>query len=333
MSTWQVGIDEPRPFELLSPRSIEEAMELAARHGRDAALLAGGCDLVDQLKHQWNAPHYLINLKSISGLRNINVTSDHVQVGATSTLGEMERHAQLGRTLPGLVKAVSRVATLQIRNAGTLGGNLLQDSRCPYYRGPWYCYRAGGIQCDAHHGMNQEHAIFGGDRCYTVTPSDTAPVLVALGAEARVASPRGERTLPLSDLFVPPAENILVMHRLAPGDILTGVSIPIVPAQRSTFIKYAMRNAWDFALASVAVVFESDGGKVRNARVILGGVAAVPWRSHDAEQEIEGKPLTDSNIESAARAATLAARPLQQNAYKVALVRKLVRNALKELAS
>lgn len=333
MSTWQVAIDEPRPFELLSPRSVEEAMELAARHGRDAAFLAGGCDLLDQLKHQWNAPHYVINLKSVPGLRYVNVTSDHVQLGALSTLGEMERHRDLARALPGLAKAASRVATPQIRNAGTLGGNLLQDSRCPYYRGPWYCYRAGGIQCDAHHGINQEHAIFGGNRCYTVTPSDTAPMLVALNAHASVASPNGERTQSLADLFVAPSENIQVMHRLEPGQVLTSVRVPIVANQRSTFLKYAMRGSWDFALASVAVAYTADAGKVRDVRIVLGAVAPVPWRSREAEQELEGKALTDSNVESAARAATAGAQPLEHNRYKVALVRKLVRTALKELSA
>ena len=332
-ATWQVGIDEARPFELLSPRSVDEAMELAARHGRDAALLAGGCDLIDQLKHQWNAPHYVINLKTIPGLRYAKVSSNEVQLGALATLGEIERNAELARVLPGLVKAASRVATPQIRNAGTLGGNLLQDSRCPYYRGPWYCYRAGGIQCDAHHGINQEHAIFGGSRCYTVTPSDTAPMLVALDAQVSIASPSGERVRPLAEVFVPPAENILVMHRLAPGEILTGLRVPLETNQRSTFLKYAMRNSWDFALASVAVAFTADAGKVRDVRVVLGGVAPIPWRSEAAERELEGKPLTDANIESTAQAATQGAQPLQHNRYKIALVRKLVRTALKELAS
>jgi xanthine dehydrogenase YagS FAD-binding subunit len=153
---WQIAVDEPVPFELLSPRSLDEAVDLAARHGRDCALMAGGSDLLDQLKLQRRTPRYVINLKTIPGLRGLNIAGDRVSIGALTTLGELERSGDLKRLCPGLSLAAARVATPQIRNVGTLGGNLLQDSRCPYYRGPWYCYRAGGIQCDARHGVNEE---------------------------------------------------------------------------------------------------------------------------------------------------------------------------------
>lgn len=334
-----IAIDEPLPFELLQPRSLDEALELAARHGQDCAFLAGGCDLLDQLKHQWNTPHYVINLKAIPDrqLRSIHAAGKSVRIGALTTLSEIERSPELKKTLPGLVNAAARVATPQIRNTGTLGGNLLQDSRCPYYRGPWYCYRAGGIQCDAHHGINQEHAIFGGNRCYTVSPSDCAPMLMALDARAVVRSPRGSfysgEAMPLAELFTPPDENITAMHRLQSGEILSEIIVPLRQGQRSTFIKYAMRNAWDFALASVAVALRMENGAARDVRIVLGGVAPTPWRSAAAEREVEGKPLTATNIEAAARAATEGARPLQHNEYKVALVRKLVREALTELTA
>jgi xanthine dehydrogenase YagS FAD-binding subunit len=231
-----------------------------------------------------------------------------------------------------LVAAAPRVATPQIRNAGTIGGNLLQDSRCPYYRGPWYCYRAGGIVCDAHHGVNTEHAIFGGDRCYTVTPSDTAPMLVALGAIAHIHRNGVADEMPVADLFVPPKDNIRVMHRLGAGEILTEVEIPLRTGPRSAFLKYAPRNAWDFAQASVAIAASQSGDVMRDCRIVLGAVAPVPWRSYAAEAVIEGKKLTDDVIEAAARAATEGASPLAYNEYKIPLVRKLVRTALKELA-
>ncbi|MBV8208265.1 MAG: xanthine dehydrogenase family protein subunit M [Acidobacteria bacterium] len=328
---WNISIDEPRPFELLAPRTLEEAVELGSRHGKDAAFLAGGCDLLDQLKHQWTAPHYVINLKSIPGLKGIRSEGNAITIGALATLTEVERSTR--NALPGLARAASRVATPQIRNTGTIGGNLLQDSRCPYYRGPWYCYRAGGIVCDAHHGINQEHAIFGGNRCYTVSPSDTAPILVALGSEVTVVSPAGKRQIPIDGLFTTPEENITTMHRLGPNEVLTSITIPLRSQQRSTFIKYAMRNSWDFALASAAVALEMDGGICRECRIVLGGVAPAPWRSRLAEQEIEGKALNAGNIESAARAAIAGAKPLQYNEYKLALVKKLVRNALLELSA
>ncbi len=331
MSLWQISIDEPKPFELLQPTSISEALEFGARHGSDGAFLAGGCDLLDHLKHQTMTPHYVINLKGIAELRHASITKENIDLGALITLGEIERNRELAQVLPGLVKAASRVATPQIRNLGTLGGNLLQDSRCSYYRGPWYCYRAGGITCDAHHGINAEHAIFGADRCYTVSPSDLAPILVALDAVAEVAGDRDE--LPLAELFVGPDENIFAMHRLKPGKILLGVTIPRPANQRSTFIKYAMRQSWDFALASIAIVFRAEAGRCRDCRIVLGGIAPTPWRSFTAEQEIEGKPLVATNIESAARAAIAGAKPLKHNEYKLGLVKKLVRTALTELSA
>jgi xanthine dehydrogenase YagS FAD-binding subunit len=330
---WSIAIDEPKPFELLAPRTLDEALDLASHHGVDAAFLAGGCDLIDQLKHQWSTPHYVINLKTIPGLRYTKPESQSIRIGALTTLAELERNSEIKSSLSGLSKAAGRVATPQIRNLGTLGGNLLQDSRCPYYRGPWYCYRAGGIVCDAHHGINAEHAIFGGSRCYTVTPSDTAPMLVALDARVTIAGREGRREMPLSEMFVAPEENILVMHRLRPNEILADVTVPKRANQRSTFIKYAMRSSWDFALASVAVAFIADGNTCRDARIVLGGVAPVPWRSATAEREIEGKPLSPANIESAARAAIAGADPLAHNDYKLGLVKKLVRTALTELAS
>ena len=178
--------------------------------------------------------------------------------------------------------------------------------------------------------MNQEHAIFGGNRCYTVSPSDTAPALIALGASVTV---RGSdtRQMPLEDLFMPPGENITVMHRLMPGSVLSQISVPVRPGTRSTFVKYAMRNSWDFALASVGAALRIDGGMARDVRIVLGGVAPIPWRSVDAERELESKALDRMTIESAAQAAVAGAHPLTQNEYKVPLVKKLVRAALTEL--
>jgi xanthine dehydrogenase YagS FAD-binding subunit len=326
-----MAVDEPAAFELLSPRSLDEAVDLAGQHGQDCALLAGGTDLLDQLKQQRRTPRFVINLKTIPGLHAIEIGSDRISIGALATLGELERNTDLRRVCPALGRAASRVATPQIRNVGTLGGNLLQDSRCAYFRGPWYCYRAGGIQCDARHGVNQEHAIFGGNRCYTVSPSDTAPALIALGATVSIHGAMPQQ-IPIENLFVSPAENITIMHRVTQGSVLSSVTVPIRSGTRSTFIKYAMRNSWDFAIASVATALRAEAGVARDVRIVLGGVAPIPWRSEDAEREVEGRPLDATTIESAARAAIAGARPLAHNEYKVALVKKLVRTALTELA-
>lgn len=330
--SWQIAIDEPKSFELLQPASLEEALDWAARYGDDAALLAGGCDLLDKLKTQWATPRYVINLKAIPSLREVTASEASLQLGALATLGSLERDARLRQLVPALGKAAAGVATPQIRNQGTVGGNLLQDSRCSYYRGPWHCYRAGGIVCDAVRGINSEHAIFGGDRCYTVTPSDLAPVMVALDATATINSARRAYQSSFADLFLSPKVDIRRMHRLAQDEILTAIAVPLRARQRSTFIKYAMRNAWDFALASIAVAFIEEGATARNVRIVLGAVAPTPWRSRAAEAVIEGKQLSDTLIEEAARLAVAEAEPLTHNEYKIGLVKKLLRAAFTELS-
>ncbi|PVA08905.1 xanthine dehydrogenase family protein subunit M [Pelagivirga sediminicola] len=325
----RMAIDEPRPFTLHEPAEVDAALALAAEHFRDHAYLAGGCDLLDQLKRQWRNRGHVINLKGIDALSGIRRADDRLRIGALTKLSALERDSDLAAMHPALALGAARIATPQIRNMGTIGGNLLQDSRCPYYRGPWYCYRHGGIVCDAHHGINAEHAIFGGDRCYTVTPSDLGPVVVALDAMIEVVGHDGARTLAARDLFMPPGENITVMHRLQNGEILTAIEIPVRKGQRSAFVKNAPRNAWDFSRASVAITLEPLEGR---ARIVLGGVAAIPWRCHAAERVIEGASLDQKTIDAAAIAATDGAEPLSHNAYKVGLVRKLVREALTQLA-
>jgi xanthine dehydrogenase YagS FAD-binding subunit len=326
-----MAIDEPSPFKLHAPVTVDEAVAIAAAERPDAAYLAGGCDLLDLLKHQCHNSRHIISLNRIASLKGQQQSADSFTLGALTTLSEIARNDDLRRRLPAVAFAAARVATPQIRNRGTIGGNLLQDSRCPYYRGPWYCYRAGGITCDAHHGINDEHALFGADRCYTVTPSDLAPVVVALEAQIHVQGRDGAERFPAQHLFVSPAEDITSLHRLKSGEVLTAVEIPLRPDVRSTFIKYAPRNAWDFSCASVAVAISGDGDVCRNCRIVLGGVAAIPWRSIPAERAIEGRRLTPQVIDSAARAAISGAKPLPYSGYKVPLVRKLVREALTQV--
>jgi xanthine dehydrogenase YagS FAD-binding subunit len=327
-----IVFDEPAPFKLLAPKTLDEATQLSAEHGSSAALLAGGCDLLDQLKHNWRRPSYVINLKGIGGLKSINKSPDSVSIGALTQLGEIEYDSTIGTLLPALQMSAARVATPQIRNMGTIGGNLLQDSRCSYYRSGFNCYRAGGIVCDAHHGLNAYHAILGGDRCYTVTPSDLAPVMVALDAVVTIQSSGRSDRMKAAELFVSPSQNIQKMTCLGPGQILSEISIPIVPGQRSTFLKYAVRNTWDFGLASVAVSMRYAGGKCTDCSVVFGSLAAVPWRSRGAEEALEGAALNDQTTEAAALAAVAGAEPLAHNEYKVPLARKVLREALRNLA-
>ncbi len=322
----QIGIDEPASFRLLEPASLEQAARMLEEHGAGAALLAGGCDLLEKIKTQWIRPEVVVNLKAVRGLDGVSAG----EIGALATLTRVARQPALPAALR---QAAARVATPQIRNVGTLGGNLLQDSRCPYYRGPWHCYRAGGITCDAVRGFTHEHALWGGERCYTVSPSDTAPALVALGAEAEVFGKDGAlRTLPIEKLFALPSYDITSMHTLAHGEILTRIRLPAArPGARSAFRKAAMRESWDFALASAAVYVEMEGEVCREARVVLGAVAPVPWRAPEAENALRGGKLKD-RLEDAARAAVAGAEPLPHNGYKIGLVKGLVREALQEIA-
>lgn len=324
----QIGIDEPASFELLEPRSVEEAARMMRERGAQAALLAGGCDILEKIKTQWVRPKYVVNLKTVPGLSGIDGSS----IGTLTTLSQIAKSASLPQALK---EAAVRVATPQIRNVGTIGGNVLQDSRCPYYRGPWNCYRAGGLTCDAVRGFTYEHALFGGERCYTVTPSDTAPALVALGAEAEyMAGASGARVrVPIEELFALPSFDITRMNKLFPDQILTRIILPeSAKTKRSVFRKAAMRNAWDFALTSVAVAAEMDGERCADIRIVLGAVAPIPWRATEAENIVRGVPLKGTRIEDAVQASVHGAQPLTHNHYKIGLVKNLVRECLQEIA-
>jgi xanthine dehydrogenase YagS FAD-binding subunit len=358
----KLQLDEPRPFKLASPATVEDAVKLWHERRGAAMYLAGGGDVLDIAKRHLAEPALLIDLKGIPALRGITANPSSQEpsltLGSLTTLQEVAEDERVQRYLPALAMAASRVATPQIRNVGTVGGNLLQENRCSYYRGPWHCYRHGGMHCYARHGFHREHAIFAADRCYVVSPSDLAPVIVAGNAIVHVHGPRGPRTIPAEALFVSASQNLMRMHSLDEGEVLTAVefrvrepqaprrlmhmdrglrgSIAPLPLEQrfpSIFIKYAMRNAFDFALASVAVILDRDGDGRRISRcaIVFGAVAATPYRARDAEQVVTGTLLTDEVIHEAARAAVRGAEPLALNEYKVGLVQKLLTEALQEL--
>ena len=320
----QISIDEPASFRLLQPKSLAEAASMLRDHGPEAVALAGGCDILEKIKTQWIRPRYVVNLKPV-------LSSEITQksIGAGATVAKVAKQPSLPNTLR---QAAAVVATPQIRNVGTIGGNVLQDSRCPYYRGPWHCYRAGGITCDAVRGFTHEHALWGGERCYTVTPSDTAVALVALEATAEIFGDDQSKAMPLGEMFSPPTYDITAMHKLKPGEILMGISLPAArPNSRSAFRKAAMRKSWDFALASAAVYCEMEGEVCKEAHVVLGAVAPTPWRARDAETALRGNRVTD-RIEDAVRASVNGAQPLPHNEYKIGLVKNLVRECLEEIS-
>jgi len=231
-----------------------------------------------------------------------------------------------------LAEAASIVASPQIRNVGTLGGNLIQDTRCWYYRRGLDCYRAGGNICyaDSPEGLNREHALFGASRCVAVTPSDTAPALVALDATMVVSSTSGQREIPAQDFFVGPDRDILNMTVLNEGEILTAVRIPNTWANAEFYFeKVADRNVWDFALVNVAAAFRTSGENIEDARIVCGAVECVPRRLEDIEAAIRGQSRSDSTANSVAEMATVGARPLNYNNFKVPLMQNLVKRAIR----
>jgi xanthine dehydrogenase YagS FAD-binding subunit len=320
-------------FELYQPTDLDGAIQLLARHREDAWALAGGLDTMDWFKDRVKRPKVVVDLNGVAELRGVRDAGDGgLEIGAMTTLAEVVNHPLVRERFPILADAAATVATPQIRNQATLGGNLCQDTRCWYYRGGWPCYRAGGNICyaDTPTSMNREHCVFGASRCVAVSPSDTGTALVALDAMMTVVGSRGERRVPAEEFFLGPAVDITRMTALQPNEVLALVTIPArFAGARFYFEKVRDRQAWDFALVSVASAFRMDGDTVADARIALGAVAPYPMRAKKAEAAVRGKNLSAAIADAAGNAAVEGARPLHHNAYKVPLMRNLVRRAVR----
>jgi xanthine dehydrogenase YagS FAD-binding subunit len=275
-------------------------------------------------------PDYLLNLKSIPGLSYIKEESGGFRVGALTTLAEIEEHKGIRDKLLFLSQAAGEAASPQIRNAGTIAGNLCQRPFCWYFRSPDHnCLRKSGQVCFTVAGDGRYHAILGAGPSYIVHPSDLAPALVALGARIKIAGPAGEKTIPLENFFVLPKVNYKRENILGPAEIVTEIQVPAPKAASKGFYhKVRERQAWDHAIVSVATVVQNSGGMVREARVVLGGVAPAPWRAAKAEEFLRGKTLDAGAAEKAGEIALDGARPLKDNVYKVDLAKALVQRAL-----
>jgi xanthine dehydrogenase YagS FAD-binding subunit len=318
-------------FELAQPSSVAEAQGLLERHGREAWVLAGGLDSFDWLKDRIKRPRVVVDLSGIEELRGVRATAEGIEIGAMTTLTEVERHPDIRARYGLLAEAAAVVASPQIRNQGTIGGNLSQDARCWYYRAGWPCYRAGGNVCyaDTPDGRNREHAILHADRCVAVNPSDTAPALIALDAKLVIRGHGGERVVDAEDYFVGPDLDITRLTILEPGDLLTTIRLPAAWAgARSYFEKVRDRNVWDFALLAVASAMVVSGGAIERARVAVNGAAARPLRLAAVERAVLGRAPTPATGELAGKLAVHGAVPLQFNAYKIPLLRNLVKRAI-----
>ena len=319
-------------FDLLQPTTADEAQKLLQQHGHDAWAMAGGLDSFDWLKDRIKKPKVLVDLSGIDELRGVRNTSDGgVEIGAMTTLTEVVNNPTIKQKFGLLSEGAELAASPQIRNQGTLGGNVSQDARCHYYRAGWPCYRAGGNICyaDTPTGRNREHAILHASRCVAVNPSDSAPALIALDAKFVIRTSKGEKVVDAEDYFIGPDIDITRLNMLRPGDLLTAIRIPSTWAgSQFYFEKIRDRNVWDFALLNVASAMKVSGGSIQDARVVVNGAAARPLRLKSVEDAIKGKPNNAATGEMAGKLAVQGAMPLQFNAYKVPLMRNLVKRAV-----
>ena len=320
-------------FELFQPASIEDAQAVLDRYGSGAWVLAGGLDSFDWLKDRIKRPQALVDLAGIPELKGIRPWQDGIEIGAMTTLTEVVRHPVVRERYGILLEAAEAAASPQIRNQGTIGGNVSQDTRCWYYRAGWSCYRAGGNICyaDTPEAINREHAILGADRCVAVSPSDTAPALIVLDAQMVVRTAGGgELTIAAEDYFIGPATDITRMTILQPGDLLTAIRLPGTwGGARFYFEKVRDRAVWDFALVSVASAMVMNGTTIERMRLAVNGVAARPLRLEAVEEITRGKPRNEATAMVAANLAIEGAQPLKFNAYKVPLMRNLVKRAIR----
>jgi xanthine dehydrogenase YagS FAD-binding subunit len=322
-------------FELFQPTTVDDVLGLLDRHGPDTWLMAGGMDSFDWLKDRIRRPRVVIDLSGVEALRGIKEADGGLEIGAMTTLTDITKSTVVRDKFGLLMVAADHVASPQIRNIGTLGGNIVQDTRCWYYRQGWPCYRAGGNICyaDAPTAINREHAIFEADRCVAVNPSDTAPALVALDASMVVRSVGGrERVIAAQDFFLAPGYDIVRMTALEQGDLLTAIRIPgTFAGKQFYFEKIRDRQVWDFGLMSVASAI-SGGSSIEDSRIVVNGVAARPYRLTQVEAAIRGKARNEETAQMAAEMAVRGAAPLTHNGYKVPLMANLVKRAIRGAA-
>jgi len=320
-------------FELARAQSPSQARDLAAAKA-GSVFKAGGIDLVDHLKEHLVEPPRVVDLKTIPGLDRITAEPDgSLRIGTLATLAKVAAHEGVRRTHPALARACGEAASPQVRNVATIGGNVLQRPRCWYYRLESYkCVKKGGDVCFAVAGENRYHVLFGGGPAFPPHPSNAAVPLVAYGASFVLDGPKGPRTVPAGDFFVLPAKDPTRENVLAPGELLLEIHVPAAAGWKSAYYEVRERAAFDWPLVSAAIAIRTGGGVVKDARVVLGQVATIPWRATAAEKALVGKPLGAQSAEAAGKAAVEGAEPMSDNGYKVDLVTTLVRRTVASLA-
>jgi xanthine dehydrogenase YagS FAD-binding subunit len=326
-----------KTFANKNPRTLEQAVSLvqqANKDGKTASIVGGGSDLLGLVKEFIVKPDVLVNLKAIKGLDQVTPAAGGVNIGGLITLDALGSHPLIRNQYTVLAEAAEAVATPQIRNVGTLAGNVCQRPWCWYFRNGFPCLKNGGTTCFSIVGDNRFHAIFGGGPSYIVHPSDTAPALVVLDAKFRVMGPAGERVVPAAEFFILPQQDAARENILAADEVLAGVQLaPARPGRRSTYNKVLDREAWTHAIVSAAVVLDMDKDVCQRASLVLGGVAPIPWRLPNVERLLAGQRITPELAAKAGEVAIEGAQKLSKNAYKVPMTKALVQRTLLALAT
>ncbi len=319
-------------FELFQPATIDDAVGLLDKYGKDAWVMAGGLDTFDWLKDRIKKPKVVVDLSQVKELVGVREKDGGLEIGAMTTLTDVVRNPIVKEKFGVLAMGAEAAASPQIRNQGTIGGNVSQDARCWYYRSGWKCYRAGGNICfaDTPTAINREHAILGAERCVAVSPSDSAPALIALDASMVIRNKGGERVVKAEDYFIGPQLDITRMTVLKPGDLLVAIRIPSTWAgAKFYFEKVRDRPVWDFPLVNIASAAKMNGDNIQSIRIAVNGVAAHPVRLVQVEASVTGKPRNAATADAAGAIAIEGAEPLRHNGYKVPLLRNLVKRSIR----
>jgi xanthine dehydrogenase YagS FAD-binding subunit len=321
-------------FEYLQPKTLMEASQAMGKDWQMALPFAGGTDLLGMMKDGIASPNKLVNLKSIAELNKINyLPAKGLTIGALATITEIAEHPLINEKYSVLAQAAKEVASPQLRNLGTIGGNICQRPRCWYYRGEFHCLRKGGGMCYAVDGRNKFHCVIGGGPCFIVHPSDTAVALIALDAKVVIFSGKKSRSIPIGDFFVLPEVNVERENVLKPGEFVTEIQIPDLPTNTSSgYLKLKERRDWDFAVVSVAAAVQKNGASFTSGTVALGGVAPIPWLEKEVSSKLAGLKIDAKNIEQLSTKALNDAEPLENNAYKVPLAQNMIKKLLLKIS-
>ena len=320
-------------FQYGKPGSIDQAAAFLGKGDPDVYIMGGGTDLLGEIKEGLVKPAVVVDLKAVPGLAYIKKDKEGLAIGALTTISELAEDPEIEKDYRVLHEAAKVIASPQLRNMGTVGGNLCQRPRCWYYRDAGIlCNKKGGAKCYAEKGRNKYHAVFAGGICYAVYPSDLAPAFIALEARAVIVSAQGERIVPLAEFYTPPIVNVRKENVLNGREIVKEIRVPAAKVNdKSAYLKFAERGSWDFAVVSAAVKATLSGTTIEDIRIVCGGVAPIPWRMKKAEDALKGRKAAEPAARQAARAALKDAVPLAENGYKIELVETVVARAVTAL--